>query len=353
MLALLEKANLALGGLEGSIRVLPLADKYVHMFARREAVHSSRIEGLKGSLPALLAEEAQIRDPDRSWDDKETANCVRAMSLGLQRLEALPICIRIMLEVHAELMRGAGLTYAQPGEFRKIQNWIGAGGGIANATYVPPPPHEVLHHVGQLEQYIHAEHGLPLLIRIGLIHAQFEAIHPFVDGNGRMGRLLIAFLLSAQGALSKPVLYLSRFIMHNRAEYYSKLQDVHEKGDWESWLEYFLRGVCEASEHAFATAKRTGALREAMRDEIARKFGLAAGNGMQALDLLFEKPIVSVADVQARIGTRYPAAQGIVKRMVDAGILRAATAYRRNRKYAFGAYIDLFDDPLERAFVLR
>ncbi len=344
MPVLLEKANLALGRLDGSIRALPLADKFVHMFARREAVLSSQIEGLQSSLPALLAEEARIADRNRPADVEETANCVRAMSLGLQRLNDLPICVRLLCEVHAELMRGASREYAGPGEFRKTQNWIGRGGGIAEATHVPPPPQDVAHHVGQLEQFIHAEDGLPLLIKIGLIHAQFETIHPFVDGNGRVGRLLITFLLCARGALRMPVLYLSRFILQHRPEYYSRLQDVHEKGDWESWLEYFLRGVCEVSVHATETATRVGALREETREAIARKFGLATGNGMLALDLLFERPIVSVSDVQARLGTRYPAAQGIVKRMVEADILRIATSYARNRKYAFGAYIDLFND---------
>lgn len=343
MQVLLSQADRALGRLDGSIQTLPHPDLFVFMYVRKEAVLSSQIEGTQSSLQDVLAAEAQILSPDRPQDVDEVVNYVRAMNYGLQRLPQLPVSARLIREIHAELLQGVRGSHLTPGEVRTSQNWIGAGGCTLNeATFVPPPPHEVAQHLSDLERFLHSGAQLPMLIRIGLAHAQFETIHPFLDGNGRVGRLLIAFLLCEQEILLKPVLYLSHYFKKHRQEYYEQLQSVRDNGTWEDWLMFFLRGVVEVSKQATETARRILMLRESHRLTITDQFGRAAGNGHRVLEHLYEHPILSVNEVQELIGTTYQAANELVGKFVENEILEEVTGQARNRKFLYQSYINLF-----------
>jgi len=345
MQVLLSQADRALGRLDGSIQTLPHPDLFVFMYVRKEAVLSSQIEGTQSSLQDVLAAEARILAADRPQDVDEVVNYVRAMNHGLARLSELPVSIRLIREIHAELLRGVRGANLTPGELRSSQNWIGPGGCTLNeATFVPPPPHEVANQLAALENFLHTDATLPLLIKIGLAHAQFETIHPFLDGNGRVGRLLITFLLCEQQVLLKPVLYLSHYFKRHRQEYYERLQAVRDLGAWEAWIAFFLRGVVEVSTQATETARRILLLREEHRNTIIEHFGRAAGNGHRVLEHLYKHPIMTVSEVQALIGTTYPAANELVRRMVEQGILREFTGQFRNRRFLYDQYIKLFSD---------
>jgi Fic family protein len=342
---LLSQADRALGRLDGSIQTLPHPDLFVYMYVRKEAVLSSQIEGTQSSLEDVLAAEAKILAPDRPKDVDEVVNYVRAMNHGLSRLAELPVSVRLIREIHAELLQGVRGSHRAAGELRTSQNWIGPGGcTLHEAIFIPPPPHEVSQKLAELEKFLHTDTGLPLLIEIGLAHAQFETIHPFLDGNGRVGRLLITFLLCERRALYKPVLYLSYFFKQHRQQYYEQLQSVRDAGTWEQWLTFFLRGVVEVSGQATDTARRILTLREEHRRAITESLGRAAGNGHRVLEHLYEHPIISVNEVQSLIGTTYPAANDLVGRMVDIGILREFTGQARNRKFIYQSYIQLFHD---------
>ncbi len=349
--ALLSQADRALGRLDGSIHTLPNPDLFVFMYVRKEAVLSSQIEGTQSSLQDVLAAEANILAPDRPRDVDEVVNYVRAMNYGLQRLADLPVSIRLIREIHTELLKGTRGSHRSPGELRTSQNWIGPAGCTLNeATFVPPPPDEVPPKLSELEHFLHARTELPLLIKIGLAHAQFETIHPFLDGNGRIGRLLVTFLLCEQQVLIKPVLYLSHFFKRRRQEYYERLQAVRDAGAWEEWLAFFLRGIVEVSGQATDTARRILALREEHRRAITGSFGRAAGNGLRVLEYLYDHPIVSVKEVQGLTGITYPAANDLVARMVARGILVEHTGRARNRRFLYQSYIELFlDDEPEPA----
>jgi len=342
--ALLSQADRALGRLDGAVITLPDPDLFVFMYVRKEAVLSSQIEGTQSSLQDLLAAEAQFFDPpDLPRDVDEVINYVAAMQHGLSRLDELPVSIRLVREIHARLMQGVRGGRLTPGELRRSQNWIGPGGaGIADAVFVPPPPDMVAGALGQWETFLHAEDDLPLLVRIGLAHAQFETIHPFLDGNGRVGRLLITFLLTEGGVLSKPVLYLSHYFKRHRQAYYDHLQAVRDRGDWEGWLRFFLRGVMEVSGEATETARRVLLLREQHRAAIAAGLGRAAGNGHRVLESLYVRPIVTVNEVQSLTGTSFAAANQLVARLTDLGILREITGYARNRRFRYEPYVRLF-----------
>ena len=343
--ALLSQADLALGRFDGSIQTLPYPDLFVFMYIRKEAVLSSQIEGTQSSLQDLLEAEAKIFAPHRPNDVNEVVNYVHAINYGIKRLSELPVSTRLIREIHTELMKDVRGSHLSPGELRTSQNWIGpAGGLLSEAIFVPPPPHEVDPAMSELERFLHTPEDLPQLIKIGLAHAQFETIHPFLDGNGRAGRLLITFLLCEQGILQKPVLYLSHFFKRHREQYYKELQSVRDMGTWEQWLNFFLRGIVEVSSQATDTARRILVLREDHRHVITEKFGRAAGNGHRVLDHLYEHPIVSVNDVQDLIGMTYPAANNLVTRMVDSDILNEFTGQARNRRFIYKSYIDLFKD---------
>ena len=340
---LLSQADLALGRLAGSIETLPNPDLFVFMYVRKEAVLSSQIEGKQSSLHDVLVAEAHMFDPLQPRDVDEVLNYVRAMNHGLERLSSFPVSIRLIRELHAELLSGVRGSHLTPGELRTSQNWIGPSGCTLNeATFVPPPPHEVLDHLGRFETFLHTADDLPLLIRIGLAHAQFETIHPFLDGNGRVGRLLITFLLCEQEILPKPVLYLSHFFKKHRSAYYDHLQAVRDHGAFEEWLAFFLTGVAEVSAEASKTARQILQLREHHRDLIAANLGRAAGNGHRTLEYLFSHPIVAVSDVQSLTGTTYPAANSLVDRLRELGILTEVTGQQRNRRFRYDPYIRLF-----------
>jgi Fic family protein len=293
---LLSQADYALGRLDGAVLTLPNPDLFVFMYVRKEAVLSSQIEGTQSSLQNLLAAEARLYDPGAPSDVSEVVNYVRAMNHGLARLAELPVSVRLVREIHAELMRGVRGGQLTPGELRTSQNWIGpAGCTLREATFVPPPAHEVPPALGDLERFLHSESSLPVLVQVGLAHAQFETIHPFLDGNGRIGRLLITFLLVERRLLAKPVLYLSHYFKRYRAEYYERLQAVRDAGDWEGWLAFFLRGVTEVAAEAAATAAAILRMREDYRARITDRLGRAAGNGHRVMDKLFDHPIVTVA----------------------------------------------------------
>lgn len=340
---LLSQADRALGRLDGSIQTLPHPDLFVAMYVRKEAVLSSQIEGTQSSLQDVLAAEARIFSADQPSDVNEVINYVRAMNHGLARLQTLPVSVRLIREIHAELLTGVRGQHLTPGELRTTQNWIGpAGCTLAEATFVPPPPHAVPQALGDLENFLHAENPLPLLIKIGLAHAQFETIHPFLDGNGRVGRLLITFLLCEKEVLLQPVLYLSYYFKRHRQQYYERLQAVRDQGEWEAWLAFFLNGVVEVSQQATAMARQILLLREEHRQLITERLGRVAGNGHRVLESLYQNPILSVNEVADLIGATYPAANKLVTQLVELGILHEVTGQKRNRRFMYGDYIQLF-----------
>ena len=339
---LLSEADRALGRLDGSVLTLPNPDLFVFMYVRKEAVLSSQIEGTQSSLQDLLAAEAQLFD-HVPRDVDEVVNYVRAMKHGLARLPQLPISVRLIREIHTELLKDVRGGRLQPGDLRTSQNWIGpAGSTLATATFVPPPPHVVPQALGALEQFLHGDHSLPPLVKIALAHVQFETIHPFLDGNGRVGRLLITFLLTEGQILQKPVLYLSHYFKQHRQQYYDRLQAVRDRGEWEEWLGFFLRGVVEVATQSAETARRILEMREEHRTAITEKFGRAAGNGHKVLQSLFDRPIVSVKDVERTIGATYAAANTTVSRLVEIGVLQEITGNARNRRFRYAPYIELF-----------
>ncbi len=347
--ALLSRADRALGRLDGSIQTLPHPDLFVAMYVRKEAVLSSQIEGTQSSLQDVLAAEARVLSPDRPNDVDEVFNYVAAMNHGLARLADLPVSVRLIREIHERLLAGVRGHHLTPGEPRTSQNWIGPGGcTLAEATFVPPPPHDVPRLLGELERFLHEPSPLPLLIRIGLAHAHFETIHPFLDGNGRMGRLLITFLLCEKEVLLKPVLYLSHYFKRHRQQYYDCLQAVQDRGAWEEWLYFFLSGVVEVSQQATETARQILSLRERHRQVITDHFGRAAGNGHRVLEHLYRHPIVAVTDVRTLIQTSYPAANNLVTQFIAHDVLREMTGQKRNRRFVYREYVDLFyDDTLQ------
>lgn len=342
---LLSEADYALGRLDGAIFTLPNPDLFVLMYVRKEAVLSSQIEGTQSSLQDVLAAEAHLSDPNAPSDVGEVINYVRAMNHGLARLAELPVSVRLIREIHAELLRGIRGGRLAPGEMRTSQNWIGPKGcTLAEATFIPPPPDEVPKALGDLERFLHAERRLPVLVQVGVAHAQFETIHPFLDGNGRVGRLLITFLLTERGRLSRPVLYLSHYFKRHRFEYYERLQSVRDTGDWEGWLEFFLRGVAEVGAEATRTAAAILAMREEYRARITERLGRAAGNGHKVMDNLFDHPIVTAATAREWLDVTPTAAYRFIDRLVDIGMLREITGYARNRRFRFDPYLRLFED---------
>ena len=262
LVALLSNADQSLGRLDGAADMLPNPDLFVRMYVRKEAVLSSQIEGTQASLADVLEYEAEVSHRQLPGDVLETFNYVKALNAGLERLNDLPLCNRLIREIHGILMQGVRGQERSPGEFRETQNWIGPpGSNLNNASYVPPPPAEMYHAMGAFENYLNSELPVPLLIKCGLAHGQFEMIHPFLDGNGRLGRLLITFLLCQQKVLSRPLLYLSAYFKEYQEEYYARLYAISNEGDWEGWLKYFLKGVGQVSQEAAETARRIIAMR--------------------------------------------------------------------------------------------
>jgi Fic family protein len=341
----LSRADHELGRLVGATEILPNPDLFVRMYVRREAVLSSQIEGTQASLMDVLGYEAMRARADRSIDVQAVSNYVAALRYGLRRVSSLPLSLRLIREIHARLMRRArgGESAKTPGEFRRSQNWVG-GPSPASARYVPPPVPQMLDALHEFEGSLHHRSSYPTLITVGLAHAQFETIHPFLDGNGRMGRLLVTFLLCEYGVLREPLLYLSIFFKEHRQDYYDRLQAIRDSGDWEGWLAFFLEGVATVAREATETARRIVQLRERLRSELPAKLGRRSGNGLRLLDQLFAHPVVSVRSVEQLVGLSQPAALALVNRVVSVGLLHEATGMRRNRVFEFREYLRLFEE---------
>ena len=333
LVAALSDADRALGELKGLGGTLANPHLLIRPLARREAVLSSRIEGTRASLDDLLAYEAtQLSFLETGSDVREVHNYVRALEYGLERIHTLPISQRLIREMHARLMEGVRGDVWTPGEFRRSQNWIGpAGSTLETAPYVPPPVDDMLAALSALENFIHAPSDLPPLLRLGLIHYQFEAIHPFLDGNGRVGRLLIALLLSAWQLLPQPLLYLSAYFESNRRDYYDLLLAVSQRAAWEDWLLYFLEGVKQQSLDAVNRIDRLQALRVQYQAQIqARR---APARLLRVVDLLFAQPVITTRQVETALETNFLGAQRLIDQLVQAGMLREITGGRRNRVY--------------------
>ncbi len=341
----LSQADLALGRLDGAVQILPDPDLFVLMYIRKEAVLSSQIEGTQSSLQDLLAAEAQIWRPDDPKDVGEVINYVHAMNYGLEQLAELPVSASLVRSIHAQLLSGVRGSTLAPGELRTEQNWIGQPGSTPHeAVFVPPPPHAVANAMEHWERFLHEPGDLPVLIWIGLIHAQFETIHPFSDGNGRVGRLLVALLLCEQKVLQQPVLYISYYLKQWRSQYYEELQSVRDRGTWEQWLSFFLQGIAEVSKQAAETIRHILALRERHREAIAQNLSYAAGKGHIVLEYLYRHPIVSVRDIQNLVGVTYAAANRLVKQLETLGILQEWTGQTRNRRFIYWEYVTLFHE---------
>jgi cell filamentation protein, protein adenylyltransferase len=351
---LLSRADIAIGRLDGEIRNVPNPDLFVAMYVRREAVLSSQIEGTQSTLEDLLAVELEPR-PSFSNDVDEIVNYVAAMNYGLERLADLPLSLRLIREIHAQLLHGVRGANKQPGEFRRHQNFIAPAGArsIEDATFVPPPVPEMKEALHDLELFLHREHDLPVLVHVGLAHAQFETIHPFMDGNGRVGRLLVTFQLMYRGVLHRPLLYLSLFLKRHRDAYYDHLMAVRDDGDWERWLEFFIRGVAETAEEATAQARAIVGLREQHLRHM-EEAGLPS-NATRLLDLLYRRPLVDVPLVRDELGVAFGTANKLIEQLETVGIVREVTGRRRDRIFRFDSYLDLFagdeDAPMDAASV--
>jgi Fic family protein len=345
MFELLSRADRSLGRLDGSITSLPNSDFFVFMYIRKEAVLSSQIEGTQASLNDVLEVEANIMDPKQPTDVQDIINYIGAMNYGKERLLTMPPSLRLVREIHEILMTNTRVHDKNPGEFRNSQNWIGPeGSSLRNASFVPPSVHDMHQSLRDWEQYLHNEHPTPLLIKIALAHAQFETIHPFLDGNGRVGRLLITFLLFEKEVLRNPVLYLSYYFKINRTEYYDRLQAIRDHGDWESWLKFFLRGVAEVANESSEVARKVIDLRDKQRALIQKSQRRSTATALELHEYLFLNPYITVKQVQHATKRTFPSANKLVQDMVSFGILKEVTKRSRTRVFLHDDYLRIFDD---------
>jgi cell filamentation protein, protein adenylyltransferase len=338
----LSDADRAIGRLAGEGSRLPNPHLLIRPFIQREAVLSSRIEGTQATLGELLAAEAGAA-VDRSPSDlREVANYVMALEHGVKLLDTLPLSLRFTRELHARLMEGVRGGQATPGEFRRTQNWIGPpGSSPTNAIYVPPPAPEMMEALDALERFLH-DVSLPPLVQAALIHYQFEAIHPFLDGNGRVGRLLVILFLLERQVLPSPLLYLSAFFEATRRHYYSRLLAVTEQGDWEGWIEYFLNGVARQSEDVLGRATRINALVDRWRLAVA---GRSSATAVELVGLLAENPYWTITGTASRLGVAYTTARRAVERLEEAGILAPLTDAKRDRVYCAREILEILEEP--------
>jgi Fic family protein len=345
LVADLSRADLAVGRLAGEGRRLPNPHFLLRPFVRREAVLSSRIEGTQTSLGELLASEAGSVVATDPADVLEVANYVVALDHGIARLESLPLSLRLLKELHERLMRGVRGDIATPGEFRRSQNWIGPGGcTLANARFVPPPPDLLADCLRAWEAYLH-DRTLPPLVHAALTHSQFEAIHPFLDGNGRVGRLLITLILVERGVLPAPLLFLSAHFEATRQEYYARLSGVTERGEWEEWLAYFLRGVAGQANDAVDRIARVDTLVSGWRER------MTAGSSRlpeRTLELFMENPFWSVRGLAVRLGVAFTTAQRAMDRLETAGVVTLTADVKRNRVYCSREILAILEEPSPR-----
>ena len=343
----LERAILALGRLDSEARQLPDPDLFVYAYVRREAQLSSQIEGTQSSLSDLFELETEGESPQQDDDVTEVSNYVAALEHGLARIHGgFPLSNRLIRELHGILLRSGRGSEKLPGEFRRSQNWIG-GSRPGNAVYVPPPHTAVEDGMAQLERFLHAEDdGISTIVRAGLAHAQFESIHPFLDGNGRVGRLLIAFVLHQSGVLRQPLLYLSLYFKQHRAHYYDLLADLRHSGDWEAWLAFFVEGVRATAEDGVETARRLSQVFEDDREKIQTR-GRRAGSALRAHEVLMRSPVLSIRHVHERTGLSWPTAAAAIDLLSELGITQEMTGDRRNRLFAYDEYIAILSEGSE------
>ena len=338
IIALLVKANSQLAVLESVATRIPNVELFVSMYVRKEALMSSQIEGTQATLEDVLD---PMLDANTNRNVADVVNYIKATEFAINRLQALPLCNRLIKETHAVLMEGVRGQEKSSGEFRYSQNWIGGQGStLKNARYIPPSPDDMLDAMSDLEKYINADDDLDALIRAALIHYQFETIHPFLDGNGRVGRLLITLFLMEKRVLSTPALYISYFLKKNRVEYYDRMTEVRTKGNYEQWVKFFLQAIMESAEDATATIDELIALHDANVSVIS-KLGRAAKNVMLVFNYLESNPIIEIRKTSEALGITFNTTSSAVNRLVDADILVQTSNNSRNRTFAYEAYLDI------------
>ena len=346
---LLDRANQALGRLDGITLLLPDPDQFIYTFVRKEAVLSSQIEGTQSSLSDLLLFEHDAAPGLLHEDTRETFNYIAALNYGLEQIArpgAPPLSARLLRDVHRHLLQSGRGSQHAPGEFRRVQNWLG-GSRPGLARFVPPPWQEVAPAITELERFIHDEpQPTPILLKAALAHAQFETIHPFLDGNGRVGRLLITLLLCSEGVLRQPLLYLSLYFKRHRDSYYEHLQRVRTDGDWEGWLRFFLHGVIDVADSTAMTTKRLVAMLEADRQRI-HTFGRGAATAHRVHDLATRFVVIGASSTAARLGLTDPPVYAAIARLEQAGILREATGRQRGKLYVYDRYLSILDEGTE------
>ena len=343
----LEAASFALGGLKATSALIPDKALFIYAYVRKEAVLSSQIEGSRSSLADLLLSELDEAPGVPIDDIAEVSNYVAALEHGLERMKnGFPLSNRLIREMHGILLSSGPGSRLHPGEFRTSQNWIG-GRRPGDADFVPPPPHAVAGCMGELEEFIHTtDDGMPILLRAGLAHLQFETVHPFLDGNGRVGRLLITLMLCHAGALLDPVLYLSLYFKQHRSVYYQMLDWVRRTGDWERWLAYFLDGVRETAEGAVATSVRLSQLFESDLSRVQRS-GRRTVSALQVYQALKEHPILSLSDAVESTGLSFRTTSAVMESLAELGIVRELTGQRRNRLFAYDEYLSILSEGTE------
>lgn len=351
VLGLLDRLSLAeraLGRLDGITMLLPRQELFLYMYVRKEAVLSSQIEGTQSTLTDLLRFETEAQAGQPIDDIREVSNYVDAMMYGLERLEELPLSLRLIREMHARLLQSGRGGTKDPGEFRRSQNWIG-GTRPGNALYVPPPVTELDNCLGAFERFMHDDQSrLPALIKAGLLHVQFETIHPFLDGNGRIGRLLVTLYLCVNGVLQKPLLYLSLFLKTHRADYYRLLQEVREHGQWEAWLDFFLAGVAETANQAFDAATRIVDLFKEDRERISAQSD-RAGSSLRIHELFQQHPFLTANQLVEYTSLSAPTVNAALADLQRFGILEEITGRKRGRVFSYRAYLTILSegtDPL-------
>ena len=335
---LLVKANKQLAVLEGLATRIPNVNLFVSMYVRKEALMSSQIEGTQATLEDVLD---PLIDINANRNVADVINYIKATEYAIRGLKELPLCNRLIKETHAILTEGVRGQEKSPGEFRYSQNWIGGQGGtLKNARYIPPSPKDMLDAMSDLEKYINADDSLDVLIRAALIHYQFETIHPFLDGNGRVGRLLITLFLMEKDVLTTPALYISFFLKKNRIEYYDRMAEVRNKGSYEQWVKFFLQAINESAEDAIVTIDSLNAL-HAQSVVAIEKMGRSAKTAMRVFTYLEENPIIEIQKTAAALDTAFNTVSGAVKRLTETGILVQTDNTSRNRTFAYGAYLEI------------
>lgn len=339
---LLEEASLKIGELNAFSRFVPDTDMFILMHISKEAVVSSRIEGTKTNIEEAFIEEKEI-DPEKRDDWKEVTNYVKAMNNAIENLKSLPLSNRLIRDTHKILLSGGRGEYKNPGEFRKSQNWIG-GSSINNAVFVPPAWNELPDLLSDFEMFLHNnEIKTPHLIKVAIAHYQFETIHPFLDGNGRIGRLFITLYLVANEVLEKPLLYLSDFFEKNKTLYYDNLMKVRLENDLGQWLKFFLTGIIQTASIALDTLKQVTELKANIEKEKIMSMGKRSKTALELLHYLFKKPVVNVREVQEKTNLSAKAANDLIKVFLNEGILREITGFQRNRIFVFDKYMNLFN----------